>query len=218
MLTDIFGEVSVRSFLYEDPMLVMGYRDYTGREPLRSISFPMTAKRNQLTVKEFDHTREEMVDVIFDVSYKGEIDHYFIQQEAMFSVVRTICEAFEQKGIGYRLITNAYYATAKVRGVNVIQNGSNGGSGFVKTLEILGIASRAPMCNTEELLQHTFRQFSEEKSFVFVSQRRDAETQEQLCALERRYGVVLHRVYGEDYEEAYLKEMPQRDKKERVAV
>ena len=69
ILSNIFGEISVRSFLYEDPMLVMGYRDYTGREPLRSISFTMSAKRNQLTVKEFDHTREEMVDVVFDVSY-----------------------------------------------------------------------------------------------------------------------------------------------------
>lgn len=204
VLSNIFGEVSVRHFLYEDPMLVRGYRDYTGQEPLRSISFPMTAKRNQLTVKEFDHTREQMIDVVFDVSYKGDFDHYFDQQEAMFSIVRTICEEFERRGVGYRLITNAYYATAKVRGVNVIQSGSNGGRGFVKILEILGIASRAPMCDTVELLQHTFRQFSEEKSFVFVCQRREPETEQQLLWLERRYGVELHRIYGEDYEEAYL--------------
>ena len=218
VLSDIFGEVSVRRFLYEDPMLVMGYRDYTGREPLRSISFPMTAKRNQMTVKEFDHTREEMVDVVFDVSYKGNFDHYFDQQEAMFSVVRTLCEGFEQKGISYRLITNAYYATAKVRGVNVIQSGGNGGNGFVKILEILGIASRAPMCNTTELLQHTFRQFTEEKAFVYVSQRRETETEEQLLCLERKYGVELHRVYGEDFEEVYLAGNTRGGKKEKMAV
>ena len=136
----------------------------------------------------------------------------------MFSAVRTICEAFEQKGIGYRLVTNAYYATATVRGVNVIQSGGNGGSGFMKILEILGIASRAPMCDTAELLQHTFRQFSEEKSFVYVCQRREPETEQQLLSLERQYGVELHRVYGEDFEEAYLATVTRSGKKENRTV
>lgn len=212
VLSDIFGEVSVQSFLYEDPILVRGYRDYTGREPLRSISFPMSAKRNQLTVKEFDHTREEMVDIIFDVGYKGEFDHYFDQLETMFSMVRTICESFEKKGISYRLITNAYYSSMDVRGVNVIQSGGSGGSSFAKILEILGIASRAAMCDTDELLRHAFLKFSQEKSFLYISQRREGETEQKLRRLEQGYGVSLHRIYGEDYEATFLKSEGKEDK------
>ena len=64
--------------------------------------------------------------------------------------------------------------------------------------------SGATLCDTSALLHQTFLQFSEEKSFVYVSQRRETETEEQLCRAERQYGVVLHRIYGEDFEEAYL--------------
>lgn len=216
VISDILGEISVRSFLHQDPMLVMGYRDYTGCEPLKSISFPVSAKRNQLTVKEFDHTREELVDIIFDVSYKGEFNHYFDQLEAMFCMVRTICEAFEKKGVSYRLITNAFYASMEIRGVNVIRSGGSGGKSFHKILEMLGMASNAAMCKTEELLTHVFRGFEQEKEFVYVSQMRDADTQDLIKDLEGRYGKNLHTIYGEDFEQSYMDLISENEREEKA--
>lgn len=207
ILSDIFGEISIRSFLFEDPMLVLGYRDYTGREPLRSISFPITARRNQMTVKEFDHTREELVDLIFDVEYKGEFDHYFDQREATFCVVRTLCETFEKKGISYRLITNAYYAEMEVKGVNVIQSGGSGGSSFGKILDVLGMASGASMCKAEELLHYAFGHFSQEKEFIYIAQRREQETQKRIVEIEHRYRTKVYGIYGEDYEQTYIEQI-----------
>ena len=215
VLSDIFGEISVRSFLYEDPFLVMGYRDYTGREPLRSVSFLQSAKRNELTVKEYDHTRDEVVDIIFDVSYMGDFDHYFVQLETMFSIARTICEAFENKGISYRLITNAYYASMEERGVNVIHSGGSGGKSFGKILDVLGMASTAAMCNTEELLQRTYRNLSQEKEFVYICQRRNDETEAAIVRVEQRNKIHFHRLYGEDFESVYVEEDNKR-KKERL--
>ena len=214
VLSDIFGNISVQSFLYEDPFLVMGYRDYTGREPLRSISFLQSAKRNELTVKEYDHTREEVVDIIFDTNYKGNFDHYFVQLETMFSLVRTLCEAFENKGVSYRLITNAYYDSMEERGVNVIQSGGSGGKSFEKILDILGMASNAAMCSTEELLHRAYLNLSEEKEFVYVCQRRDDETEAEISRVEQRYKIHFHRIYGEDFEAVYLEET-NRKKKEK---
>ena len=210
VLSDVMGEISIHSFLYEDPILIKGYRDYTGREPLRAISFPMSAKRNQLTVREFDHTRENMVDLIFDVSYKGDFDNYFIQQEALFALTRSVCEEFEQKKIGYRLITNAYYATMDVHGVNVIQSGGSGGSSMTKILEVLGMASNASMCDTEELLSHAFRSFSQEKSFVYICHRKEEENEALLAQLKRWYSVEIHCIYGEDFEEVYKEALRQK--------
>lgn len=212
VLSDIVGEISVRSFLYEDPFLVMGYRDYTGREPLRSISFLQSAKRNELTVKEYDHTRDELVDIIFDISYMGSFEHYFVQAETMFSMVRAICEAFENKGISYRLITNVYYDIMEERGVNVIQSGGSGGKSFGKILDILGMASVAAMCKTEELLQRTCRNLSQEKEFVYICQRRNDETEAAVLRVEQRHKVHFHRIYGEDFEAAYLEEENRRKK------
>ena len=213
VLSDILGEISVRSFLFADPMLVLGYRDYTGREPLRSISFPMTAKRNEMTVKEFDHTREELVDLIFDVEYKGDFEHYFDQRETTFCIVRTFCEAFEKKGISYRLITNAYYAEMDVRGVNVIQSGGSGGSSFHKILEMLGMASGASMCKTEELLHYVFRHFSQEKEFIYVAQRREQETMKKMAQIEQRYCIKVHGIYGEDYEKTYIEKIKYKEER-----
>lgn len=213
VVSDIMGEISVNSFLYEDPILIKGYRDYTGKEPLRAISFPMSAKRNQLTVREFDHTREAMVDLIFDVSYKGDFDNYFIQEEALFALTRSVCEEFEQKGISYRLITNAYYATMDVHGVNVIQSGGSGGSSLNKILEVLGMASNASMCNTEELLSHAFRSFSQEKSFVYICHRREEENEALVAQLKHKYGVEIHCIYGEDFEEVYRETIRQKEER-----
>ena len=207
VLSDIMGDVSVRSFMFEDPVLVMGYRDYTGHEPLRKISFPMTAKRNELTVKEYDHTREEMVDIIFDVGYKGNFESYFTQREAAFCVVRTLCEAFEKRGISYRLITNAYYATMDMHGINVIQSGGCGGNSFGRVLDMLGMASGASMCDTRGLLEYTFRNYAQEKEYVYISQRREQENEGLIHSAERRFGTTLHCIYAEDYEKAYLESM-----------
>jgi len=212
VLSDILGEISVQSFLHEDPFLVRGYRDYTGREPLRSISFLQSAKRNELTVKEYDHTRNEVVDIIFDTNYKGNFEHYFVQLETMFSMVRTICEAFENKGISYRLITNAYYDSMEERCVNVLQSGGSGGKSFDKILDILGMASNAAMCKTEELLQRAYLNLSEEKQFVYVCQRRNEETEADIARVEQRYRIRFHRLYGEDFEAAYLEEENKRKK------
>lgn len=215
VLSDIFGEISVRSFLYEDPFLVMGYRDYTGREPLRSISFLQSAKKNDLMVKEYDHTREEVVDIIFDLNYKGNFEHYFVQVETMFSMVRTVCEAFESKGVSYRLITNAYYDSMEERGINIIHSGGTGGKSYEKILDILGMASIAAMCKTEEMLQRTYRKLPQEKEFVYICQRRDDETEVVLSRVEQQNKIQFHRIYGEDFEAAYLEEENRR-KKERL--
>lgn len=206
VLSDIFGDISVRSFLYEDPFQVMGYREYTGREPLRSISFLQSARRKELMVKEYDHTRDELVDIIFDITYMGNFEHFFTQVETMFSMVRTLCEAFEYKGISYRLITNAYYTSMEERGVNIIHSGGSGGKSFGKILEILGMASNAAMCTTEELLQHTRRNLSQEKEFIYICQCRNDEAEAAISQVERQHQIHFHRVYGEDFEAAYLAE------------
>jgi hypothetical protein len=129
-------------------------------------------------------------------------------------VIERICEAFENKGVSYRLITNAYYDTMEARGVNVIQSGGSGGKSFGKVLDILGMASGAAMCKTEELLQRTCQNMSQEKGFVYLCQRKDDETEALVARLEQKYRIHFHRIYGEDFEAAYLAE-ENRGKKEK---
>ena len=100
-LGGFIGDISVRRFILEDPILTMGFRDYTGREPMKSISWTRSAMSGNLQVKQFDHTAEQHVMILLNTEgAKPE------QLEECFRLTRTVCETLEQKKIPYGLRTN----------------------------------------------------------------------------------------------------------------
>ena len=96
-----FGEISVRRFICEDPSLVLGYREYTGTEPLKSISWTQTAKTGHLMVKKHDFTVDTDVAVVFDVE---NVDTAVA--ERCFSLLRTVCDMLEEIRIPYSVLSN----------------------------------------------------------------------------------------------------------------
>ena len=95
------GDISVRRFLYDDPVLTLGFRDYSGRDPMKSISWTQTAKAGKLQVKVFDHTAELNAVVMLNV--EGATEEEF---EEIMRVARTVCQQLEQKKIPYGVCTN----------------------------------------------------------------------------------------------------------------
>lgn len=100
-LGGFLGDISVRRFILEDPILTMGFRDYTGREPMKSISWTRSATAGSLQVKQFDHTAEQHVMVLLNT--EGANDEEF---EECLRLTRTVCEKLEQKKIPYGFRTN----------------------------------------------------------------------------------------------------------------
>ena len=96
------GDMSVRRFILEDPILTTGFRDYTGREPMRSISWTRTAQNGSLQVKQYDHTAEFHVVVLLNI--EGADD---AQLEECLRLTRSVCEKLEQRKIPYGFRTNA---------------------------------------------------------------------------------------------------------------
>ncbi|MBR6406042.1 MAG: DUF58 domain-containing protein [Lachnospiraceae bacterium] len=96
------GDFSVQRFINEDPTLVYGYRDYTGREPMRQISWKATARTGRLIVREQDHTLEKNATVLCDLR-TGTPDDL----ERTLELVRTVCEVLEEGHVPYVLITNS---------------------------------------------------------------------------------------------------------------
>lgn len=100
-LGGFLGDISVRRFILEDPILTVGFRDYTGREPMKAISWTRTAMTGSLQVKQYDHTAEQIVVVLLNVEGgTGEI------LEECFRLTRTVCETLERKKISYAFRTN----------------------------------------------------------------------------------------------------------------
>lgn len=100
------GERSVNRFIMEDPVLTLGYRDYTGHEPMKQISWPQTARLGRMTVRCQDYTVERTVTVMLN-AHSFAFGSYGRQRlEAALSLCRGVCEALEEKRIPYALITN----------------------------------------------------------------------------------------------------------------
>lgn len=111
-LGGILGEVSRRRYIFEDPVLHVGFREYTGREPRKQISFLETARQGRLMVRQPDYTLEPSACVLLDIHCPKNNLHRISGEDAervenCFSLARTLCETLEEKRMSYAFFTNA---------------------------------------------------------------------------------------------------------------
>ncbi len=132
----ILGDYPVRRFLYEDPVLTAGYREYTGREPMKMISWTQSARGLGLMVRTLDHTAQPSVRVILNVDTT--VDDRELVLEYGFSLARMVCKVLEEREIPYDFFTNA--VTDGGWGEPEVGEGL-GGNHFQSVLECLGRAT-----------------------------------------------------------------------------
>ena len=95
------GDISVRRFIIEDPVLTVGFRDYTGQEPMKKISWTQSARTGQLMVKNSDFTVDVNVAVVLNM-----VSGTAAEKEKSLEIVRTVCEQLEEQRIPYQFISN----------------------------------------------------------------------------------------------------------------
>lgn len=100
------GERSVNRFIMEDPVLTLGYRDYTGREPMKQIAWTQTARLGRMTVRCQDHTVERTVTVMLN-AHSFAFGRYGQRMlERALSLCRDVCRQLEERRIPYAFISN----------------------------------------------------------------------------------------------------------------
>lgn len=97
----LVGDISVRRFINEDPTLIAGYREYTGREPMKDISWLQTAKRGELTVRKKDFTSDRLAVIALCMDETRRRD-----MEGCLSLTRSVCEQLESGKIPYAVFSN----------------------------------------------------------------------------------------------------------------
>ena len=95
------GNVSVRRFIQDDPCLLIGYREYTGREPMKQISWNQSAKAGRLMVRQNDHTTDRIAAVLVNMD-----PSHPPYMERCLALTRTVCEKLEEAKIPYALYSN----------------------------------------------------------------------------------------------------------------
>lgn len=138
-LSGYVGEMSINRFIFEDPILTVGFNDYTGQEPQKMISWVQTARQGHLMVKKYDYTLELMVTVILNIDYSG-YKHDEVIEEC-FSIARTVCQFLESRNIKYKIMTNAITAGTKPIFEN-LDYFAWGGNHLMTILEGLGRATK----------------------------------------------------------------------------
>lgn len=95
------GDISVRRFILEDPVLTVGCREYTGHEPMKSIAWVPTARTGRMLVKQYDHTVEASATLLLNLEGGTEED-----REECLRLTRSACEELEKNRISYDFYTN----------------------------------------------------------------------------------------------------------------
>lgn len=106
ILGGYLGEIPVRRFILEDPVLTAGLMEYTGREPMRAINWKQSARSLKTMVNQYDHTTDFSAAVVLNLSYAARYQTDRALLERTLSLARSVIEALEQRRIRYSFFSN----------------------------------------------------------------------------------------------------------------
>jgi hypothetical protein len=177
------GDIAAKRFLIRDPILTVGSREYTGREPMKEIHWPQSAHRGQFMVREFEYNRQLSACVVLSVEGTGYVDNE--ELDRCCEVTRTICETLVEKGVFVKFFTNSRLWRKEVKGVwkCEVTGGQTGG-----LLEALGRATNYTCCPLEELLEFARHDSSHDTAYILILPSNDKNGEEAADRLRKNTG------------------------------
>ncbi|HCA34013.1 MAG TPA: hypothetical protein DEP00_02725 [Lachnospiraceae bacterium] len=190
----LMGDRSVQRFIWEDPMLTIGFNDYTGREPMKKISWTRTAQAGRLMVKTYDVTEDAVVSLVVNTDHGQRLSSDGLMMERLFSTARSIAEELEASGIRYRFITNMRQAGQDYQG-SYIPAGA-GQSQLFRVLTALGRATYDSAFSFQKLLEKTasYSQMGQRALIVTAAPSSFSAEELSLNGLSAAYGQALGRL------------------------
>ncbi len=172
------GEISVRRFLFEDPVLTIGVREYTGSEPMKQISWKQTARTGTLQVKNYDYTVDVNVTILLNFDGGSEAD-----LECCYQITRTVCETLEQRRIPYEFYGNGdLYGPSGA--VNRLYEGL-GNQHFRTLMYALGQCSGVAFYSFPTMVDRCFRNNRRSRGYIVISPPLREKEQEGMRMLRR---------------------------------
>lgn len=177
----LLGERSVRRWIHEDPVLSAGFREYTGREPLKTVNWNRSLQSGKLMVRQMDHTAEEKVTVLF-----SQDDCRWGEYEQLYSLCRGVCEDLEAQGLPFVFLHNGYLQTAV--GILPPLEAGVGRLHLNRILEGLGRAVPGNRESLGSLVRRTLLRSQDSCCYLLVVPRVTPEVRRQSARLEATGG------------------------------
>ena len=185
LLGGYLGDYAVRNSLFEDPVLTIGFREYTGREPFRSISWTQSARHNRLLVKQQEPVADLSCTVLLNAECsKGKYVSMLLEQT--YSMVRSLCEELEKKKISYDFYTNGVIAGAMGNWKRVEEG--LGAAHLETVLEGLGRMTYDVAEPLDSFFMRVLKGAHGGNSFVVVTPERTERLDELVAGLSERTG------------------------------
>ena len=179
-----FGDQIARQRLIRDPVLALGIREYTGHEPMHDISWALTARRGELTVREFDSTRSMNCCVLLFIHGLNPLEKDLL--DCCCSAVRSVCEVLLSCGVEAQLFTNAAlsgYPNHAVRSVSASPNRED------DLLDVLARVSFYSCCDAGLLVETCLSELPDAAAYVLVTARADADADRIIRMISYRTGL-----------------------------
>lgn len=164
---DFNGDISVRRWIIEDPVLIVGVREYTGMEPQKTIHWPSSLKSGRLMVKKFDYTTDNRVMILLNVESCRPfwLNTDFDKIEKCISLVRAIAEELEDSGIPYGLGSNGAIMGRSVEEITVPGWGP---AHYEDIIERLGRLSQEINLQFEEMIEEILSREIQYGTYIMV--------------------------------------------------
>ena len=199
VLGGFLGDRSVRRFLFEDPVLTVGFHEYTGTEPMKSISWTRSAREGKLRVRRPDFTREPSVTVVLNVAGRPDEPEEQALMERTFSLARMVLEYLDRNGVQYDFRMNGL-TVGSVGSWEYVTEG-HGAKHLSGILEGLGRAVLRTTFSAPELVRRAVMHTGEQRGIIFVTPGGDAETEASARKIASRIGNRLLIVRGTEVPE-----------------
>lgn len=163
------GEVTVKRWIMDDPLMIRGIREYTGAESQRYIHWPSTLKHDQLMVKQFDFTAEKSVLLFLNLETSKPFwkNPDLEAMENAIVIMRAVMEELTKENIPFSFASNAYNDHASQRGYYFPPGISK--DSLKKYNEILGKMGKVIAMPLEESLKGFTRNKQSYQTFVLVT-------------------------------------------------
>ncbi|MBR1440137.1 MAG: DUF58 domain-containing protein [Lachnospiraceae bacterium] len=178
------GNASVRRFIHEDPSMLMGYRDYTGHEPMKYISWFQTAKTGKLTVRNFDHTVGQNVTLLVDMNTQNR--RYM---ENCLSLTRTVCEQLEEDKIPYAIYSNG--------DLHFLREGL-GRAHLLMILRRIGLSKPAGYYSFASLVEDRISKSMGLDSYIVITPEPDEDVDTAIRFLQAHVDTEIFVLYGKE--------------------
>lgn len=160
-----YGDISVRRWIIEDPVLTLGIREYTGYEPQKNIHWPSSLKANKLMVKNYDYTTDSSALCLLNVECSkpcwNDVKPALIEE--CISLTRGVLEEFEEQNTPYGFLTNGQNDEKDLISKNI------GEVHFFGIMQSLGKIGYAARCDFENMLKEALDMVGTYTNFVIIT-------------------------------------------------